>query len=74
VTPIESQIEQMESLATRHYPEDAAERNACLVRLLTERLRMYHAMYAGKPVAPPAPPSVPVDEWWKVVPGGFVPR
>lgn len=45
MTPIDQQIEQMEDLASRHYPDDDGARNACLVRLLTERLRTFHAMY-----------------------------
>jgi hypothetical protein len=50
VTPINTQIEQMEELALRHYPEDEALRSQCLVRLLTERLRTFAAMYQALPV------------------------
>jgi hypothetical protein len=50
MTPIDQQIEQLEELATRHYPEDASQRNSCLVRLLTERLRTYHTMLVVLPV------------------------
>lgn len=50
MTSIDQQIEQMEALALRHYPEDEGQRNACLVRLLTERLRTYAAMYQALPV------------------------
>lgn len=50
MTPINTQIEQMEDLAQRHYPEDEALRNQCLVRLLTERLRTFAAMYQALPV------------------------
>jgi hypothetical protein len=47
MTNIQEQIEQMESLASRHYPESEAQRNACLVRLLKERLTTYAAMFQG---------------------------
>lgn len=50
MTPIAQQIEQMEALALRHYPDDKAARNECLVRLLNERLRMYAAMFQALPV------------------------
>jgi hypothetical protein len=50
LTPIDQQIQQLVDLSARHYPEDEAQRNACLVRLLTERLRMYAAMFQGLPV------------------------
>jgi hypothetical protein len=45
MTPINTQIEQMEALALRHYPEDEGQRNACLVRLLTERLRTFAMLF-----------------------------
>jgi hypothetical protein len=45
VTSIDQQLEMLNSLASRHYPDNEAERNACLVRLLTERLRQYAAMF-----------------------------
>jgi hypothetical protein len=50
MTPIDQQLEQMQALATRHYPDCEGERNACLVRLLTERLRTYHTMLQPLPV------------------------
>lgn len=50
MTPIHQQIEQMEALAFRHYPEDEAARNACLVRLLTERLRTFAVIFQALPV------------------------
>lgn len=50
MTSLDQQLEQMESLARRHYPDDEAERNACLVRLLKERLRTYHTMLQPLPV------------------------
>jgi hypothetical protein len=39
MTPIHQQIEAMHSIANRHYPDDAAQRNEFLVRVLTERLQ-----------------------------------
>lgn len=45
MTPIDQQIQTMEDLAARHYPDDELQRTACLVRLLTERLRTFHTMY-----------------------------
>jgi hypothetical protein len=50
MTSLDQQLEQMEALASRHYPDDEAERNACLVRLLKERLRTYHTMLQPLPV------------------------
>lgn len=44
MTGLEQQLEQLKALAKRHYPDDPEQENACLVRLLTERLRTYHAM------------------------------
>lgn len=45
MTPIQTQIEQIQSLAVRHYPEDEALRNAWLVEKLTERIRELAAMF-----------------------------
>lgn len=42
MTPIDQQIEQIEALALRHYPEDELLRATYLARLLTERLRAFH--------------------------------
>lgn len=42
MTSIEQQIEQMESMARRHYPDDELQRATYLARLLTERLRTFH--------------------------------
>lgn len=50
MTSIDQQLEQLEALAARHYPEDAEQRNACLVRLLKERLRTYHTLLQPLPV------------------------
>lgn len=50
MTPIDQQIEQIEALAARHFPDSESERNACLVQLLTTRLRQYAAMFQGLPV------------------------
>lgn len=50
MTSLDEQISQMEDLAKRHYPDDDAARNACLVRLLTERLRTYYTMLLPLPV------------------------
>lgn len=50
MTSLDQQLEQMEAIASRHYPDDEAERNACLVRLLKERLRTYHTMLQPLPV------------------------
>lgn len=50
MTPINQQIEQIEALALRHYPDNENQRNACLVRLLTERLRTYGVMFQPLPV------------------------
>jgi hypothetical protein len=44
LTPIEEQIEQIRSLAERHYPDDAGARSAWLVERLIQRLREYDAM------------------------------
>ena len=46
MTPVDQQIQTMEALALRHFPDDAEQRNACLVRLLTEPLRSLAWMYA----------------------------
>lgn len=43
MTPIEQQIQTMEDLAARHYPEDELLRTVYLSRLLAERLRAFHA-------------------------------
>ena len=53
MTNIEHQIQAMESLADRHYPDDQAQRNECLVRLLTERLRSFHELYVKQNRAKP---------------------
>lgn len=45
MTSIEQQIQAMEELAARHFPDDLAGRNECLARLLKERLRAYAAMF-----------------------------
>jgi hypothetical protein len=50
MTSLDQQLEQMEALASRHYPDDEGERNACLVRLLKERLRTYYTMLQPLPV------------------------
>lgn len=50
VTSLDQQLQQMHDLAARHYPDNEGERNACLVRLLTERLRTYHTMLQHLPV------------------------
>jgi hypothetical protein len=50
MTSIDQQLEMLQALASRHYPDSEAERNACLVRLLTERLRQYAAMFHPVPV------------------------
>lgn len=50
MTPIDQQIEQIEALALRHYPDDELLRSVCLVRLLTERLRTFAVIYQRLPV------------------------
>jgi hypothetical protein len=50
LTPIDQQIQQLVDLSARHYPEDEAKRNACLVRLLTQRLTEFAALYQRLPV------------------------
>jgi hypothetical protein len=50
MTSIDEQLEMLHSLAQRHYPDSESERNACLVQLLTTRLRQYAAMFQGLPV------------------------
>lgn len=43
MTPINQQIQTMEDLAARHYPDDELQRATYLARLLTERLRTFAA-------------------------------
>jgi hypothetical protein len=50
MTGIETQIEEMETLAARHFPDDETGRNACLARLLKERLRTLAYMLNPLPV------------------------
>lgn len=50
MTPIQQQIEQMEAVAERHYPDDQAAQNAYLVGLLKSRLREFAALYQRLPV------------------------
>lgn len=50
MTPITEQIEQMEAVASRHFPDDEARRNGYLVEKLKERLREYAAMFQRLPV------------------------
>lgn len=49
MTPIDQQLQSLEADANRHYPDDPTQRSACLVRLLTERLRTYHTLYVDNP-------------------------
>lgn len=46
MTDLDQQLEQLEALAMRHYPDDIPGRSAFMVRVLTERLRAFHTIHA----------------------------
>ncbi len=50
------QIQQMEALARQHFPDDLEQQNACLVRMLKERLQTYAAMSLKVLGEPPRQP------------------
>lgn len=50
MTPITQQIDQLEEMASRHYPDDENQRNAYLVSKLKERLMEFAAMVQALPV------------------------
>ena len=50
MTSLDQQIEQIESLARQHYPNDPVARNSFKVEQLMQKLREMHYRFAGLPV------------------------